>query len=43
MDRNRSTEEPGISQQFFVRKEEVSADKCKSEGVETTAGKSDGA
>jgi len=42
MDRNRSTEEPGISQQFFARNGGVLADKCKSEEAETTAGKSDG-
>lgn len=42
MDRNRSIEEPGISQRFFLLKGKVLADKCKSEGAEMTAGKSDG-
>jgi hypothetical protein len=42
MDRNRSIEEPGISQRLFLWKGKVSADKCKSEEAEMVAGKSDG-
>jgi hypothetical protein len=42
MDRNRSIEEPGISQRLFLCKGKVLVDKCKSEGAEKAAGKSDG-
>ena len=42
MDRNRSIEEPGRSQQVFPGKVKVLADKYKSEGAKTVVGKSDG-